>query len=46
MEGATARHPHIDEARREFQRIAAMAARAAASLPDHRTLIDHLYAQA
>jgi tryptophan halogenase len=46
MEGATARHPHIDEARREFQRIAAMAARAAASLPDHRTLIDHLYAEA
>jgi tryptophan halogenase len=46
MKGAQARHPHVDEARREFARIHALAKRAAAALPDHRTLIDHLYAAA
>ena len=46
MEGASARHPHLEEARREFARIGDMSARAAATLPAHRTLIDRIYAGA
>jgi len=44
MRDAAARHPYVDEARREFARIRTLSARAAATLPDHRTLIDRIYA--
>jgi len=46
MEGAHVRHPHVEEARGEFARIEALAGRAAAALPDHRALIDRIYASA
>jgi tryptophan halogenase len=44
MEGAQVRYPHAEEAKREFARIGTLAQRAAATLPDHRALIDRLYA--
>jgi tryptophan halogenase len=46
MEGASARYPYVEEARREFERIRLLAANSAANLPDHRRLIDHIYAGA
>ncbi|HEV2363518.1 MAG TPA: tryptophan halogenase family protein [Caulobacteraceae bacterium] len=46
LAGASARYPHAAEARAEFARIRQLAARAAATLPDHRTLVEQVYGSA
>jgi tryptophan halogenase len=46
LNGQEANHRYAEQAAREFQRIQIMAGRAAASLPDHRALMDGLYAAA
>ena len=44
LSGQEGLYPHVEQAKREFYRVSVMAGRAATVLPDHRTLIDAIYA--
>ena len=46
LSGQEANYPYTDQAAKEFRRIQIMAGQAAAALPDHRVLMDGLYAAA
>ena len=46
LSGRASHHPYAEQAAKEFQRIQIMAGRAASALPDHRVLMDALYAAA
>jgi tryptophan halogenase len=46
LKGREMQFPHVDEARRAFARIAGAAERASTILPDHRALVEEVYAQA